>query len=276
MKSISELHLYFQLVRGPLEVLDWCTCRWHHGWWHLGGSCHTTLSHLWKVGESDGFCTCKVSFKVSWGLKIMCQKRTTNSVLSTAVAADCSSADKLDLAIRGKLKLRHSSTWFGDPTPSNTLLLVTGITKPPWLDWSCCTPRAASNMQVKRKPSKRPSGGKRKSTSELSLANRKSLFTSIKGLGRPVLISPSRSEVEACKCGDICTAGHCKLPSNCRSMVCSFSLISWWGWRSGFQLEVEKLCWGTLCGWCAKFHLHHRSSWRRSSQKVHPFAKCEK
>ena len=47
MRSIWKFHSFLQLVRGPFEVLDWRACRWHHGWWHLGGSCHTTPSHLW-------------------------------------------------------------------------------------------------------------------------------------------------------------------------------------------------------------------------------------
>ena len=84
-----------------------------------------------KVGDSIGSFTCTVSFKVSKGLKIMCQKRTRNSVLSTAVAADFAPAGKLDLAIRGSLKLRHSSTWYGDSTPSYALLLAKRMTKPP-------------------------------------------------------------------------------------------------------------------------------------------------
>ena len=173
---------------------------------------------------------------------------------------------------------RSSDSWQIETAPLKHMvwwLNTLKHTKPPWLDWSCRTPRAASNMQVKRKPSKRPSGGKRKCTSELPLANRKSLFTSIKGLGRPVLISPSRSEVEACKCGDICTAGHCKLPSNCRSTVCSFSLISWWGCRSGFQLGSGE----TLLRYSLWLMCQVPSSSRvilAPQQSKGSFAKCEK
>ena len=93
--TCSRLIRSSKLVR--LSIAPWLMAsRWKES--------NRAFASVTKIGASVGFFTFKISLIKLYGLKIKCQKRTTNFVVSTAWAADWTLAAKLERATLGKPK----------------------------------------------------------------------------------------------------------------------------------------------------------------------------